>query len=94
MMAATNTSAMYSWKNMMIISLIVAPITFLIAISFCLWVMIEDEIEYIPNKEMRIQRKLKIENNLNIAIPGFYCLRFAVQYCIHCIPTDVFALIH
>lgn len=84
---------------MMIISLIVAPITFLIAISFCLWVMIEDEIEYIPNKEMRIQRKLKIENNLNIAISdlfnsGFYCLRFAVQYCIHCIPTDVFALIH
>jgi flagellar basal body-associated protein FliL len=72
MMAATNTSAMYSWKNMMIISLIVAPITFLIAISFCLWVMIEDEIEYIPNKEMRIQRKLKIENNLNIAISDLF----------------------
>ena len=74
----------------MIISLIVAPITFLIAISFCLWVMIEDEIEYIPNKEMRIQRKLKIENNLNIAIsdlfnsPDFivYGLRFSIVFIV------------
>ena len=82
MMAATNTSAMYSWKNMMIISLIVAPITFLIAISFCLWVMIEDEIEYIPNKEMRIQRKLKIENNLNIAISDLYGLRFSIVFIV------------
>ena len=72
MTAEMLTNQLYSRKNIRMTSPPVAPIILRTAISFRRWVMLEADMEKIPNNEIRIQSEVRTVNSLKVAVSDLF----------------------